>query len=490
MIKQLRKLYHDADLASKIRYSYLILLVPIALFVVFCFYNFWNGYRNHEDMISSTVMASEFSLDFKKDFDYEAYLLIVENKSVEESGLDEMLREAKRIVTGLEELTDSKENIKRLSSAKKYLDNLEIYTNRIIENLQQGNQYEANMEIWENDIQIVTSLIRETIFRYISFETSEMQQSHREYQHFFKKLILISVCAFVLILGMTIVLSFQIPKSITRPLQKLTEVTEQVAEGNLSVRSDVQTGDEVGVLSVSLNTMIDKINELLEQVTKEQVRLRKAEFELLQSQINPHFLYNTLDAIIWLAEAGEQKKVVNMVRSLSEFFRTSLNRGKDIIPLKEEILHVRSYLEIQQVRYQDILNYEIDIPNELEKYMIPKITIQPLVENALYHGIKNKRGSGKICIRGRKRERRLVIEIEDDGIGISEERLWQVNEGIQKKILTGKDIYGLYNVNERIRLNFGEEYGIEIQSAYGEGTVVRILLPCMEELSEEMTAEK
>jgi len=482
MIKRLRKLYHDAALATKIRYSYLMLLVPVTLFVVFCFYNFWNGNRSHEAMISSTVMASEFSLDFKKDFDYEAYLLIVENKSIEESKLDEMLWEAKRIVTGLEELTDSKENIKRLNSAKKYLDNLETYINRIIENIKSGNQYEANMEIWENDIQIVTTLIRETIFQYISYETGEMQQSHREYQQFFQKLIWFSVSASVLILGLTIFLSYQIPRSITRPLQKLNEVTEQVAGGNLTVRSDVHTGDEVGVLSESLNTMIDKINELLAQVTTEQVRLRKAEFELLQSQINPHFLYNTLDAIIWLAEAGEQKKVVSMVRSLSEFFRTSLNRGKDIIPLKEELQHVRSYLEIQQVRYQDILNYEINVPEEeLGRYMIPKITIQPLVENALYHGIKNKRGSGKIEIRGRKQEEMLVIEIEDNGIGISKERLWQVKDGIQKKVLTGKDIYGLYNVNERIRLNFGEEYGIDIHSVYGEGTTVRILLPCVEE---------
>lgn len=490
MIKKFRKLYHDAELATKIRYSYLMLFVPITLFVVFCFYNFWNGNRNHEDMISSTVMASEFSLDFKKDFDYEAYLLIVENKSVEESNLDDMLWEAKRIVNGLEKLTDSKENLKRLNSAKKYLDNLETYTNRIIENLKEGNRYEANMEIWENDIQIVTTLIRETIFQYISFETVEMQQSHQAYQQFFQKLIWISVSSFVLIFGLTLFLSYQIPKSITRPLQKLTEVTEQVAEGNLSVRSDVQTGDEVGVLSDSLNTMIDKINGLLEQVTKEQVRLRKAEFELLQSQINPHFLYNTLDAIIWLAEAGEQKKVVSMVRSLSEFFRTSLNRGKDIIPVKEEVLHVRSYLEIQQVRYQDILNYEIDVPEELGRYMIPKITIQPLVENALYHGIKNKRGSGTIHIRGRRQEGLLVIEIEDDGIGISKERLWQVNDGIRKKVLTGKDIYGLYNVNERIRLNFGEEYGINIESNYGEGTVVRILLPCTEEHPEEPAVKK
>ena len=120
-----------------------------------------------------------------------------------------------------------------------------------------------------------------------------------------------------------------------------------------------------GCSAILLNTMIDKINELLEQVKTEQVRLRKAEFELLQSQINPHFLYNTLDAIVWLAEAGEQKKVVSMVGSLSDFFRISLNQGQDILDVREELQHVRSYLEIQQMRYQDILQYEICVPEEL-----------------------------------------------------------------------------------------------------------------------------
>ena len=237
------------------------------------------------------------------------------------------------------------------------------------------------------------------------------------------------------------------------------------------------------MLSDSLNTMIDKINELIEQVTKEQIRLRKAEFELLQSQINPHFLYNTLDAIIWLAEAGEQKKVVDMVGSLSEFFRTSLNRGKDIITIEEELNHVRSYLEIQQVRYQDILEYEICVPEEFNKYLIPKITIQPLVENALYHGIKNKRGQGRILVKAEKEEKFFYIQIEDNGIGIKEERLEQVRAGIRDRVLTGKDIYGLYNVNERIRLNFGEKYGIFIESVYEEMTVVSIALPYAETLS-------
>lgn len=227
--------------------------------------------------------------------------------------------------------------------------------------------------------------------------------------------------------------------------------------------------------------MIDKINELLEQVTTEQIRLRKAEFELLQTQINPHFLYNTLDTIIWLAEAGKQREVVGMVGSLSEFFRASLNQGKDIISIREELQHVKSYLEIQQVRYQDILKYEIQVPGELDKYLIPKITIQPIVENALYHGIKNKRGLGRIRVSGKKEEGGFAIQVEDNGIGINEERLRQVRDKIQYRTPAENDIYGLYNVNERIRLNFGEKFGISIESVYGEGTVVSIHLPYGEE---------
>lgn len=481
MKEKIRHLYQNSTLAAKIRYSYLILLVPIALFTIVCFYNLWVVNRNYEDMIHSTAVASEFSLDFKKDFDYETYLLIVENKSIEESKLDEMINEADRIVKGLEELTDSQENMNRLNSVKKYLKNLGIYKERIENNLLEGNKYEENIEIWENDVQIVTSLLREAIFQYIYYEISELQEMRTEYQNFYMAMIRFMLIAFAGILLLLIFLSYYIPLSITRPIRELGKVTDQVAKGDLTVRSNVRSGAEVTVLSDSLNTMIDKINELLEQITKEQTRLRKAEFELLQSQINPHFLYNTLDAIIWLAESGEQKKVVSMVGSLSEFFRTSLNQGKDIVSLREELQHVRSYLEIQQVRYQDILKYEIQVPGELHKYLIPKITIQPLVENALYHGIKNKRGLGRIKISAKKEEEYFMILIEDNGIGISEERLEQVRDKILYKSPTANDIYGLYNVNERIRLNFGENYGISIESTYGKGTIVSILLPYMEE---------
>ncbi len=477
MIRRLKDIYYRSSLATKIRYSYLFLLIPLLIFLVFTFYNLWDMNHNYEDMVNSTVVASEFSLDFKKDFDYETYLLIVGNKTVEESELDSMIEEAERIVAGLEEITEAEDNIARLDSVNKYLSNLRIYVDRIEENLQKESRYEDNMEIWENDVQIVTSLVGDTMSQYIYYEVRGIQQSRAAYQTFFMNLVRFSLLGMGLLLLLVIILSYYIPRSITMPITRISRVTDQVAKGNLSVRAAAESGAEARMLSDSLNAMIDKINELLDQVTMEQIRLRKAEFELLQAQINPHFLYNTLDTIVWLAEAGDQKRVVSMVGNLSDFFRTSLNQGKDIISIREELAHVRSYLEIQQVRYQDILRYEITVPEDLYEYKIPKITIQPLVENALYHGIKNKRGQGTITITGERSENGFVLYVRDNGIGMTQERLNEVRAGIQKLSYTGKEIYGLYNVNERIRLNFGETYGISIESTYGEGTCVSISLP-------------
>lgn len=486
MREKIANLYNRTNLATKIRYSYFVLLVPMVLFLVFCFYNLWASNEKYENLLDSVSAASEFSIDFKKDFDYETYLLIAGSKSVEESEIDAMLGEAERIINSLQSLTTSKDNKARLVSVKKYLNNLEGYSRRIEENLLSEDKYDVNIEIWENDVQVVTALLRETVAQYIQCEIRDMQQARFEYQRFFIRMIQYSVVAFFVIVVLFAISSYFIPLSITRPIRNLCKVTDQMAKGNLDVRASVYGGQETQVLSDSLNIMIDKINELLAQVKMEQIQLRKAEFELLQAQINPHFLYNTLDTIVWLAEDGNQTQVVSMVESLSDFFKTSLNHGKEIVTIKEELQHVKSYLEIQQVRYQDILSYEIEVGEDLFSYQIPKITIQPLVENALYHGIKNKRGMGKIAIEGLKMGEDFLIRVLDDGIGMSEERLRQVQEGIKKKEPKEKDIYGLYNVNERIVLNFGEKYGISIESTYSKGTEVSILLPCITSTEENI----
>ena len=434
-------------LALQIRISYLFMLIPMVVFLGYIFYNLWQTNERYEMMLNSVVTASEFSLDFKNDYDYETYLLIVENKKPEDSRLPQMLTEARRIVNGLEQYTDTEDNRKRLESATRYLDNLETYHERIVENLGKEDRYEENMVIWENDVQIVTALVQETINEYIYYENRELQTAQEENRKQVMHVMQLSMIIIGLIVIGMVAYSVFVPLSITEPIEK--------------------------------------------QVRAEQRQLRKAEFELLQAQINPHFLYNTLDAIVWSAEAGNQKQVIQMVGSLSDFFRTSLNRGREIVTVREDLQHVCSYLEIQKIRYMDILEYEILVPEELNDYRIPKITLQPLVENALYHGIKNKRGGGKITLRGHEEKDFFTIEVEDNGIGMTEERLLAVRKGLSEKAPQESELYGLYNVNERIRLNFGDEYGIVISSEHEEGTVVEVRLPkILTEIVENPTSEK
>ena len=482
-------------LASKIRYSYVIVILPILVFMGICVVTLVSQNRRYNEIIDAAGKASEFSLDFKKDFDYETYLVIVESKSYEESELEDMLNEATRVVDSLDEKVDiSSENADRLEDIRKYLNNLRTYTTRIRDNLDTGDKYEDNIEIWENDVQIVTGLVRETILQFIYYEIQDMQQVKNEMQNLYKKVFTYSFIAALVILVMVIYITYMISQSITSPVRELSRVTARVAGGDMSVRANLDTGAELGVLSRSLDEMIERINTLISQVRAEQENLRVAELELLQAQINPHFLYNTLDTIIWLAEAGDQSKVVSMVGSLSDFFRASLGQGRDIVTIGDEIRHVSSYLEIQQVRYQDILTYSINVPEEIYISSIPKITIQPLVENALYHGIKNKRGGGCITITGKVESKCIYLYIEDNGIGMTEERLEQINRKINAGEKTENEadaggnreeaeIFGLYNVNERIRLKFGSRYGIHIDSEFNKGTVVTVLLPADETLS-------
>ena len=219
--------------------------------------------------------------------------------------------------------------------------------------------------------------------------------------------------------------------------------------------------------------MAGRFEGLLENVRKEQEMQHLTQLQLIQAQVNPHFLYNTLDTIVWLIEGGQEQDAVDMITSLSVFFRTSLSKGNDIIPLSEEVRHTLSYLEIQRSRYRDIMEFEINIPEELDKILVPKLTLQPLAENALYHGIKNKRGKGKILIEGFDLGDDILLRVSDNGQGMTSYRLAEVQKAIQTGERAG---FGLAAVSERIRLYYGLGYGLKISSKEGVGTVMEVYL--------------
>lgn len=302
-----------------------------------------------------------------------------------------------------------------------------------------------------------------------------------------RQMIIVSV---ILSIVFAITLHFFISSRLTRPVQLLKNKMQLAASGYLEAKVVTTGKDEIANLSNSFNIMLGKIKGLLDQSIKEHEEMKKAELRALQAQINPHFLYNTLDSIVWMAEAGRNQQVILLVESLSKLFRISLSKGRDWISVEKELEHVHSYLVIQQMRYRDILDYEIDVDPGLKHYSILKMTLQPIVENAIYHGIKNRRGKGLIRIVGHGTpDKDILLLVEDNGAGMSMDKLEKLRSNLQLQQLpeeTGKEVsggFGLHNVQQRIRLFYGEQYGVTIDSSEGSGTRVMIRIPMREEHS-------
>ncbi len=272
-------------------------------------------------------------------------------------------------------------------------------------------------------------------------------------------------------------------KFIREPIERLEKVTARLAGGDMSARLPLTQVEELWKLTGEVNIMADNLEYMMQQRVRGERNLKKAEMRTLQAQINPHFLYNTLDTIVWKAEAGNQEEVIHLIRSLSDFFRISLSSGADWIPISQEKKHIAGYLSIQKTRYSDILDYEIDIPDEIGRYYMLKLLLQPLVENALYHGIKFRRGGGKIRVSGIKQGDELLFTVKDTGKGMSPETLAELRERITRDapaVGAGTSGFGLVNVNLRLRLYYNEPEGLRISSG-PEGTTVSFRVPCRSE---------
>lgn len=273
---------------------------------------------------------------------------------------------------------------------------------------------------------------------------------------------------------------------IAKPIIRLARHMKKVNEGNLNQQIEVGSADEIGLLASGFNTMIARVQELLHNIGSEQRKKREYELALMQAQIKPHFLYNTLDVIYTLSEMGRTRDVQRTTKSLADFYRSALSQGRDLIDLETELRSLKDYLSIQRIRYSDVFDYSIDVPTELSACIIPKLTIQPLVENAIYHGLKHKPSFGRLAITARKEGQRIILTVSDDGAGMDAGRLAAVRDGLLD--LRQKAGYGLSSVHERIKLYFGDAYGLSIESGYGSGTIVTVVLP-LNSLQEEDGAD-
>ncbi|MDR4316169.1 sensor histidine kinase [Niallia circulans] len=287
---------------------------------------------------------------------------------------------------------------------------------------------------------------------------------------------------FLCFAGITV--SYYFSHSISNPIIELMTMMRKIEDGQMEIRYKGKRKDEIGRLGKTFNHMITKINSLITLTEMQEKQKREAELRSLQAHIKPHFLYNTLDTINWMARKHGAKDVAEVVASLSSFFRIGLSKGNDMIPLKDEMKHIQSYLMIQKARYQEKLSYEIIYDSNLTEVTILKLVLQPIVENAIYHGIKERRGPGNINISAIQENACLLLKVTDDGKGMEEEELHALREKLNTLVILKKERkeqinfgYGMMNVQARIKLTYGDAYGLAIDSEHDKGTTVTIKLP-------------
>lgn len=278
------------------------------------------------------------------------------------------------------------------------------------------------------------------------------------------------VCLLLAFLGIAL-----LSKILVNPLLQLAKSMRRVKEGDLNVTAGIRAQDETGLLATVFNLMIDRIKQLIATVENEQLRKREYELALMHAQIKPHFLYNTLDTIYVLADMERTEEARDTTKALADFYRVILSKGYEIITLEEEVKIVNDYLTIMQVRYPHILQYDIAIPDELKGIHIPKLSLQPLAENAIYHGLKTKDSSGFIRICAHADSEHVIIKVEDNGVGMSPQLISRIADF--KEDSAKRTSIGIFSVHERLKLYFGDIYGIHIESREGQGTTVKLVLP-------------
>jgi len=302
------------------------------------------------------------------------------------------------------------------------------------------------------------------------------------YSSILKNIITVRVILIIVYIGifiLVIYLGFIFAKGITKPLERLTNEMKLVEDGKFDeiTQNNVYTarqGDEIAQLERDFHLMVQKINALIKDNYLKQIAIKESEFKALQAQINPHFLYNTLESINWLAKLNKQHQIATMVKALGNLLRNSISNKSEVIPLSDEINILKDYITIQKCRYEERLDFSININPEYWDYMIPKLSIQPLVENSIQYGLEKVFGVCKIRVWAESLENRLEIWVQDNGPGMDKDFLLKLNKGEIKSRGSG---IGIKNIDERIKIIFGNEYGVRIDSILGEGTKVCISIP-------------
>ncbi len=447
-----------------------VVFAPMMLAVIILMGLFMWYVGQYNTSLANVTSASEFNQDFKSEIDLSMYYYV--SGSAYANGIPmEEVESARVLAEELLENTSYRKSIEAIESVRDLCVTLELR----MEEIEKSTSYDDKMSQLENNIYILTDLIQTYMYNYLYYESvhlSNVQAQMTDQIHF---MIYVIIGGLALIIFLLLGYISLVTDRITEPIIALSGRVRDITQGDFEPRRAVEASvTEIQSLSDGFENMTGQLNELIAKNKLAERKKRHAELELLQAQINPHFLYNTLDTIIWLIESDNKETSIEMVSALSDFFRSSLSKGRDVITIEEEKKHVLSYMLIQKTRYRDRMDYEIDIPESLYCYQLPKLTLQPLVENSIYHGIKMQREKGFIKVTAADIGETIELTVRDNGAGMTEERLAEL-----KNTLKGSDSlgFGLRTVHERLQLFFGEEYGLQIQSAEGVGTTVSAIIP-------------
>lgn len=305
----------------------------------------------------------------------------------------------------------------------------------------------------------------------VEIPTKEIQDRSREILYQF-------IWITLLVIGISFVISYAISAGMTRRIQRLVSAMQTIESSDFTVQVPTNEVDEIGIMTKKFNWMVNRISFLIQTVYKTDMEKKQAELNLLQTQINPHFLYNTLDSINWLAIRHKADDIVYMIQNLSEFMRLSLNSDRKVT-IQTEIRHLQAYFNIQKYRFEQLIHLKLEVPRELYAYQMISLILQPLVENALIHGILKEDGrEGTITIRGELNDDVILLEVMDDGIGMTKDELKKINEHLLQQPDSSRS-RGLRNVNQRITMEYGEEFGLNIISEQGRGTSCIIVFPAI-----------
>ena len=473
-----------------LQYSYIFLLFLMIIPTVYSTIILNIHTKKYDTIITNVSYANDINRIAKIIIPNELWDIVCGRKDFAQGNQYIMLNEVFSGIQAMKMNSKDSINLEKLEVANRTCTTLLNNIQKLEQQILNGSSVKEN-EAFLDDIRTITALFSDIMQDFIMSEISIANQTNKSIKISSITLTILQIIILLFSVAISMSSLFSISKNINSSLEDMENFSTEIAQGNLSARINSPDILELNPLAKNMNTMASQIDLLIKKNIEEEKNFQKAEMKALQAQITPHFLYNTLDTILWLAEEEQTEDVVKITKAFSDFLRISLSRGHEWITIQQEIDHIKNYLTIQKIRYADVLNYNITVNEELKNFKTIKLVLQPLVENAIYHGIKNKRGRGNLLVNvdfADNSKQSIKFTVQDDGAGFTQERLQEVSTELQNASTNSEklnSVYGLYNVNKKLKLYYGEKTnGLEIKSEHKKGTSISFIIPCQTEADE------